>query len=171
MLASLDRSSSAGGEGIFLQCNRGALLSWWLHHIVPSFELPNFQTRWNRQMGVQVWVLCPCWLGSEPWWCWSPAPAQASLQHGNKSTFNFVPVVSRLLYILSQSMGVSRTFIKKTTKFHSNVTLCKLGLNLLLFLYCDYEQTPSLGWFLIFKAVFEWEVLNFKIRLSCCLVF
>lgn len=91
--------------------------------------------------------LCPCWFGGEPQWCWSaaPAPSQASLQCCYRSTFNFVPVVSRLLHILSQSMGVSRTFIRKTTKFHSNVTLQKLALNLLLFMYCDYEQTPSLG--------------------------
>lgn len=111
-------------------------------------------------MEMQVWIPCACWFGSEPHWCWSPAPAwlQASLQHYNKSSFSFAPVVSRLLCILSQSMEVSRTFIRKTTKFHSNVTLHKSGLKLLLFSYCGYEQTPSLRWFLIFMAVFEWEV-------------
>lgn len=143
----------------------GHITSW------PALSFPNSKPdeigRWKCRCDFCVLV------GSEPQWCWSPLPArsQASLQRCNESTFNFVPIASRLLYILSQSMGVSRTFIRKTTKFHSNTTLCKLGLNSLLFLCCDYEQTPSLGWFLTFKAVFEWEVLNFKIRLNWCLVF
>lgn len=46
MQACLDKSRSFGGEGlgVFLQCNRRALISWWQCHTLLNFEftqLPN----------------------------------------------------------------------------------------------------------------------------------
>lgn len=117
MVASLDR-----GWAFPSSVTEQHLPPGWLHHIIPSFA------RWNRQMEMQVSIPCPGWFGCEPQRCWSPVPArsQASLQLCNKSSFNFVPVGGGLLYILSQSVEVSRAFISKIAKFQPNVTLHKL---------------------------------------------